>query len=68
MGEIRQAVNCRVRGAEGRPAGKTGLCPGYKEPGGPGALAMWQGLRAGEQVLGYVEAGGREDGKGQKSS
>ena len=61
-------MNCRVRGAGGRPAGKTGLCPGYKEPGRPGALATWQGLHAGEQVLGFVEAGGREDGKGQKSS
>ena len=57
LGESREAGNSRVRGAGGRPDGETGLCPGYKQPGGPGALAVWKWWCAGEQVYGYVEAG-----------
>ena len=57
MGESREAGNSRVRDAGGRPDGETGLCPGYKQPGGPGALAVWKWWCAGEQVYGYVEAG-----------
>lgn len=64
LGEIRQAVSCRVR-VLGRLAGKTGLSRTTRslEDQGP----WWCELRAGEQVLGYVQAGGRKTGQVRKA-